>query len=127
MTLVYAGLRFEATADGGVIIHIGQHPTENTEIIRSIILSKEEWDLLKATETIVPVVEAPEEEKADLTPGTISTVPSDIAFDLIKNATTVDQLDALEVDELDNQKNSGGRKGVLAAIEKRREELKESN
>jgi len=121
--IILGGLRFNPTAVGGMVIEVGHNGTENADIIRTIVLSPEEWEKLVGT-TVVPappVVEAP--KKPDFTPGTIATVPSDIALDLISKASTLDELEDMEKDELANQKNEGGRKGVLAAIDKRREEL----
>lgn len=60
----------------------------------------------------------------DTTPGSISTVNSADALELIEAADTAAALDALEVAEKASQKHEGGRKGVLAAIDKRRDALK---
>lgn len=71
----------------------------------------------------VRAVPAPDPADLDQTPGDISTVNSDEALDLIEKADTVEELDALEKAERAGQKHPGGRKGVLRALEARREEL----
>lgn len=60
---------------------------------------------------------------ADTTPGPISTVNTSEATDLVDAVATIEELDRLEADERASQKNPGGRKGVLTAIEKRRAAL----
>lgn len=62
----------------------------------------------------------PEEDK---TAG-IATVNIETALSIVASTTEAKGLDALETEEKANEKTAGGRKGVLAAIEKRREALK---
>jgi hypothetical protein len=69
--------------------------------------------------------EKPTRDETDLdeTPGGISTVNSNAALALIAEADTAEELDTLENAERASQRHPGGRKGVLKAIEARREEL----
>jgi hypothetical protein len=120
VTIIYGGLRFDPTAVGGMAIRVGHNGTENADIIRTVVLSPEEWQSL-----ITATVE-PEAKRPDFTPGAISTVPSDVAISLIKEAASLEELELLEQDELANQKNAGGRKGVLAAVADRRKELSQN-
>ncbi len=72
-----------------------------------------------------PVAPVLKRQKAeDTTPGAIATVNAAQAIELVE-AASLEQLDELEAAERDSQKNPGGRKGVLKAIEERREKLKE--
>lgn len=60
----------------------------------------------------------------DDTPGSIATVNSNEAVELVAQADTTAELDRLEKAEKASRRHPGGRKGVLNAIVERREELK---
>lgn len=119
MAIKHNGLHFIPRGDGGVTIQVSQNATENAELIREVPLSAEQWT--EITASIIPPEALP--SAPDLTPGIISTVVSDEAIELIKEATTEKELDQLQADEEASQKHPGGRKGVLDAIMKRRDEL----
>lgn len=143
----HGGLHFRRGGDGEVIVDVGHNATENCDILRQVVFTSDQWrELLPEVMNIIvfdnsgtglpivenpdaPVIEVPpaqpegEGSSVDLTPGEIATVPSDLAIDLIKKVTTVEELDKLKVDEEKSQKHPTGRKGVLGAIEDRRKEL----
>lgn len=76
-------------------------------------------ELLKAAQAKAEV----DAKALDTTPGTISTVNQPEALELVKQATTLEQLATLEADEKANGRHPGGRLGVMATIAQRRKEL----
>lgn len=124
MVIKHNGLHFIPNSDGGVTVQVGHNGTENAEIIREVTLTFEQWAEIIANTTPSPA-SIGEDALVDITPGPIATVNSGEAIELVEEAQTVAELDRLQADEEDSQKHPGGRKGVLEAIMKRREELTE--
>lgn len=120
MAIKHSGLEFIPNSDGGITIKVGHNSTENSEIIRDVVLTPEQWG--KIVISTIPVGPAP---SVDITPGPVATVNSAEAIKLVETTQTIAELDQLQSDEEGSQKHPGGRKGVLEAIMKRRDELTE--
>lgn len=118
MAIKQDGLEFIPNSDGGLTIKIGHNSTENSEVVRSVVFTPEQWSEIIAA-SILPAV------PIDVTPGPVATVNSAEAIKLIEMTQTLAELDQLQIDEEASQKHPGGRKGVLEAIMKRRDELTE--
>lgn len=118
----YGGLTFE-----GRVVQIADGVAQNANIIRTVVLSQEVAEAI-----VVELVNAYEElamkedgKENHITPVYITDMNTQEVIKMLDKVETVEELDVFKEEEEHNEdyRYPGGRKGVLAVIQARREDI----